>query len=203
MQIVIFGGFLGSGKTTLVQAFLHGIIEHGQTAAVIENEIGEAGLDQALLEETGIRITPLFGGCVCCTLAGDLLTTSQKINDTIHPDWLVIETTGFAVVRTLLDVFEKYDETKSPVCAVTVVDSTRWEKMYGVTPYLMEGQLNGACALLITKIDVQPAQESLLQKLTELAPQTPVIPVCAKQVSGNELYEKLAPYVKRSEAKGE
>ena len=65
--------------------------------AIIENEIGEAGVDDKLLSDGGFQVRPLFGGCVCCQITGDLVTAVEEIRKDLDPDWLIVEMTGLAV----------------------------------------------------------------------------------------------------------
>ena len=72
VPVTILTGFLGSGKTTLLNRILKE--QHGQRIAVIENEFGEAGIDNELLvQETGEQIVEMNNGCICCTVRGDLV----------------------------------------------------------------------------------------------------------------------------------
>ena len=68
----ILTGFLGSGKTTLLNRILHE--RHGEKIAVIENEFGEAGIDnEILVQEKDEQIIEMNNGCICCTVRGDLV----------------------------------------------------------------------------------------------------------------------------------
>ena len=107
MKLLIFGGFLGSGKTTIIRKVLEGLVSIGQTAAVIENEIGEIGIDDQVLSDAEVSVTPLFGGCACCQISGSLIRAIERIEFELNPDWLIIELSGLAMVGNLKNLFRR------------------------------------------------------------------------------------------------
>ena len=94
---LVVSGFLGSGKTTLIRSLLDQAVADGVRVALISNEIGELGVDRALLGEGGKAYVELEGGCVCCELADDLVDTLQALREEINPDRIVVETSGAAL----------------------------------------------------------------------------------------------------------
>ena len=93
VPVTILTGFLGSGKTTLLNRILNE--EHGKRIAVIENEFGEVGIDQALVINADEEIFEMSNGCICCTVRGDLirvLGNLMKRRDKF--DYVLVETTG-------------------------------------------------------------------------------------------------------------
>ena len=125
----ILTGFLGAGKTTLVNHILRGK-EHGIRVAVIENEFGEVGVDDALLEtamETEEEVFEMNNGCICCTVRGDLLRIFERLSaDGRRFDHILIETTGLADPAPVAQTFFVDDRVKSMYALdaiVTVVDA--------------------------------------------------------------------------------
>src|SRR3989441_513802 len=100
VPVTILTGFLGSGKTTLVNRILKE--QHGHRIAVIENEFGEAGVDnEILLSEGGEQIIEMNNGCVCCTVRGDLIRILGELRERrdsgkLKFERVIIETTGLA-----------------------------------------------------------------------------------------------------------
>src|ERR671937_3303767 len=99
VPLAILTGFLGSGKTTLLNRILKE--EHGQRIAVIENEFGEVGVDNAIIESSDEQIVEMNNGCICCTVRGDLIrilgTLKEKRDQgALKFDRVLIETTGMA-----------------------------------------------------------------------------------------------------------
>ena len=98
---LVVSGFLGAGKTTLVRHLLEEAQAQGVRIAVVSNEFGELGIDQALLgNQAGQSYVELEGGCVCCKLSDELVTTLQRIREEVHPDRIVVETSGVALPLT-------------------------------------------------------------------------------------------------------
>ncbi len=83
---LIVSGYLGSGKTTLVRALLDDARARGLRIAVISNEFGELGIDQALLGGEGASYVEIEGGCVCCRLSDELVVTLQMLWERVQPD---------------------------------------------------------------------------------------------------------------------
>ncbi|KIZ07164.1 Putative metal chaperone yciC [Monoraphidium neglectum] len=105
VPITVVTGFLGAGKTTLINYILKG--NHGKKIAIIENEYGEVGIDDALVLETKEDIYEMNNGCLCCTVRGDLIRILNKLLRRRNKfDYIMIETTGLAnpapVIQTVL-----------------------------------------------------------------------------------------------------
>src|SRR5471030_1865772 len=95
IPVTILTGFLGSGKTTLLNRILKE--DHGHRIAVIENEFGEVGVDNAILESGSEQIVEMNNGCICCTVRGDLIRIlGSLIARRDRFDRIVLETTGLA-----------------------------------------------------------------------------------------------------------
>jgi len=96
--VTVLTGFLGSGKTTLLNYILNA--NHGKKIAVIENEFGEVGIDDELVEKKFFdneKIIEMKNGCICCTVRADLVTILKNLIDKRTKfDYVIIETTGLA-----------------------------------------------------------------------------------------------------------
>lgn len=180
MEILLFGGFLGSGKTTVINRLLHDLTSQGKRAAIIENEIGAVGIDDVLVSQSGLQVTPLFGGCVCCQIAGDLLSAVHTIEDQVRPDVLVVEMTGLAFLDGIRDTFARYGRDTLSLHTIAVVDMARWSKLMRAMEPMVRRQLAGADLVLVNKTDVVPADPEALVQMSQIAGGAPCRTICGQ-----------------------
>ena len=148
-------GFLGSGKTTLLNRILSE--EHGKRIAVVENEFGEVGIDQALVINADEEIFEMSNGCICCTVRGDLirvLGNLMKRRDKF--DYVLVETTGLADPGPVAQTFFMDDEIRAEYALdgiVTLVDAAHIEQQLGRSDESTE-QIAFADVLVLNKTDL-------------------------------------------------
>ena len=92
-KIDIFSGFLGAGKTTLIKKLIAEAYS-GEKLVLIENEFGEINIDGGFLKESGIEISEMSAGCICCSLVGDFNKALKEVVAQFHPDRILIEPSG-------------------------------------------------------------------------------------------------------------
>ena len=99
-KLLIIGGFLGSGKTSVILQLAKHLVgptsDSHAKVVILENEIGTVSIDDKTLSNTGLNVEPMFSGCVCCTMAGELVVNVGSIITRLAPDWIILETTGMA-----------------------------------------------------------------------------------------------------------
>ena len=155
IPVTILTGFLGSGKTTLLNRILKE--EHGKRIAVIENEFGEVGIDQALVINADEEIFEMSNGCICCTVRGDLirvLGNLMKRRDKF--DYVLVETTGLADPGPVAQTFFMDDEIRAEFALdgiVTLVDAAHVEQQLGRSDESTE-QIAFADVLVLNKTDL-------------------------------------------------
>ena len=126
-KIDIVSGFLGAGKTTLIKKLLAEAYK-GEKLVLIENEFGEINIDGGFLKESGIQISEMSAGCICCSLVGDFNKALKDVESQFHPDRILIEPSG---VGKLSDVIVAVENTVKDVpemklnSFVTVADATK------------------------------------------------------------------------------
>ncbi len=172
VQGLVVSGFLGSGKTTLVRHLLEAAQRDGQRVAVISNEFGALGIDESLLGDSAEAYVELEGGCVCCTLADDLVETLQLLYARVKPERIIIETSGVALpYDTQLNFWRPpVSEWIEDDLALVVVDAEQvlQERELEGT---FEDQVSSADLLVLNKLDlVSPADLPAIEaRLSELS----------------------------------
>jgi G3E family GTPase len=151
-QLIVLTGFLGSGKTSFLQRFIEYQVQLNRFVAVIQNEIGEIGLDGKLLDHD-YAVTEIDEGCVCCTLVGNLKNAIHQILSSFHPDYIVLETTGLANPYNLLDEIFEVEELVRFDSITTMVDGLNVEQSLKAHDVALE-QIKAADILLLNKKDL-------------------------------------------------
>ncbi len=189
---LVLSGFLGSGKTTVVQRLLEDAKRRGIRIALISNELGELGIDRALLGGGDQLYVELEGGCVCCELSDDLLDTLEQLHREVDPDRFVIETSGVALpYDTQLNFW------REPACdfigddmAVVVVNADQLREGRDLEG-TFEDQVQSADLLILNKIDLVPEEEraDVEKLLREIEPEAP----CVHAIRGDLDLDLLFP----------
>lgn len=189
---LVLSGFLGSGKTTVVQRLLRDAQDRGLRIALISNELGELGIDRALLGRGGESYVELEGGCVCCELSDDLLETLVELHREVDPDRFVIETSGVALpYDTQLNFWrEPARDFIGDDMAVVVVNA---EQVYEGRDLegTFEDQVQSADLLVLNKMDLVPEADwpEVEARLRRLEPEAP----CVRAVRGDFDLDLLFP----------
>jgi len=182
VPVTILTGFLGAGKTTLLNRILKE--SHGHRIAVIENEFGEAGVDnEILLQDREEQIVEMNNGCICCTVRGDLVRILGELKakrdaGALGFDRVIIETTGMADPGPVAQTFFM-DEAIGGYylldSIITVVDAKHAEKQLDEFTEAQE-QVGFADRILLSKTDLvsEPEVESLKHRLARINPRAPV-----------------------------
>jgi G3E family GTPase len=181
VPVTILTGFLGSGKTTLLNRILKE--DHGERIAVIENEFGEVGVDNEIIEKGDEQIVEMNNGCICCTVRGDLiriLGTLKERRDQggLKFDRVVIETTGMADPGPVAQTFFTDEEIASYYLLdsiITLVDAKHAPQQLDEFHEAQE-QVGFADRILMSKADlVSDADvQNLSKRLKKMNPRAPI-----------------------------
>ncbi|MXN65272.1 GTP-binding protein [Stappia sp. GBMRC 2046] len=160
IPVTVLTGYLGAGKTTLMNRIL--TENHGTRYAVIVNEFGEIGIDNDLLVESDEEIFEMNNGCICCTVRGDLIRTVENLMKRKGSfDAILVETTGVADPAPVAQTFFMDDDVREKArldAVVTVVDSRHVLKRLEDTEEA-EDQIAFADVILLNKTDLVTAEE--------------------------------------------
>ncbi len=205
-QLIVLTGFLGSGKTSFLQHFIEYQVQLNRFVAIIQNEIGEIGLDGKLLDHD-YAVTEIDEGCLCCTLVGNLKKAIHQILSRFQPDVIVLETTGLANPYNLLDEISEVEELVRFDSITTLVDGLNvCESIESFE--VAKDQIKAADILLLNKKDLltEIQLDNSYQTLNALNPAAPILTVCKGDINPALLYgvdpldEPAAPIRKEFQA---
>jgi len=128
-RIDIYSGFLGAGKTTLIKKLIAESYKD-MKVVLIENEFGEIGIDGGFLKDAGIVINEINSGCICCSLTGDFKEALKKVEETYHPDRIIIEPSGVGKLSEVAAAVVAAGEGKFELGGLTTIVDAKKAKMY-------------------------------------------------------------------------
>ena len=173
-KIDIVSGFLGAGKTTLIKKLLAEAFP-GEKLVLIENEFGEISIDGGFLKDSGVQISEMSSGCICCSLVGDFNKALKDVHEQFHPDRILIEPSG---VGKLSDVIVAVENTVKDVpdmklnSFVTVADATKVKVYMKNFGEFYNNQIESAGTIILSRTQ-RLSQEKLEAAVALLREKTP------------------------------
>ncbi|WP_022764142.1 GTP-binding protein [Butyrivibrio sp. XPD2006] len=192
-KIDIISGFLGAGKTTLIKKLLKEALA-GTKVVLIENEFGEIGIDGGFLKESGIEITEMNSGCICCSLVGDFETSLKQVMDQYAPERILIEPSGVGklsdVMRAIQNIADA-DENMELNSAVTVVDATKAKVYIKNFGEFFINQIENAGTIILTRTDKadQAKIETAVELIREHNKKATIITTPLADITGKEILD--------------
>jgi len=186
VNLLCIAGFLGSGKTIVLLEIARAMVADGLRLAVVENEIGEVGIDGEYVRRHGLPVQELFGGCICCTLQSRVVDTLRTLEERYDPHWVIVEPTGLAAPGDVLGPVGELLPDIGATRVLTIVDAVRWEMLVAVVEPLITAQVNAADVVAINKIDevTGDALAAVREDVLRLVNDTPVVAVSAATGAG-------------------
>jgi len=197
MHLLLFSGFLGSGKTSFVIPLSKAVVESGHRAAIIVNEIGEIGIDNQLMRQLDLNVWELVAGCICCTLSGDLVATLQKLDSDYAPDLVIVEASGAADPKNVLSALPYYHgRPLSSVRTASLLDPLRVPMLIEVMAPLITSQIRHADLIIVSKIDLATSDQIDFARRTarEINPTARIVSAAARGHLEPELISELLPW---------
>ena len=187
-KIDIVSGFLGAGKTILIKKLLAEAFP-GEKLVLIENEFGEISIDGGFLKDSGVQISEMSSGCICCSLVGDFNKALKDVHEQFHPDRILIEPSG---VGKLSDVIVAVENTVKDVpdmklnSFVTVADATKvkiYMKNFGE---FYNNQIESAGTIILSRTQrlSQEKLEAAVALLREKNPNAAILTTPWDQLDG-------------------
>lgn len=190
-KVDVISGFLGAGKTTLIQKLIKDVFA-GKKVVLVENEFGEIGIDGGFLQEAGITINEINGGCVCCTLQGDFHDALEKVENTYHPDHIIIEPSGVGKLSDILSIIKSVEGLELNSYSA-VVDAKRCKIYHKNFKEFFDDQISTACCVILSR--TQMVNEEKLNEdvsiIRELNPDVRIITTPWDDLNGESIYEAM------------
>ena len=186
IKLDIITGFLGAGKTTLINKLLaEAYID--EKPVLIENEFGEVSIDDSLVDPE-IQVRTLTSGCICCTLSGDFINGIIQVIEQYQPTRIIIEPTGLAEPKDILAACAEAQEQVDVAVNlfITVVDGANFLPLFYVTGDLFKRQISDASLIVLNRSKQLTTNElaETLQLLTELNDAAPILDEDSENLDG-------------------
>jgi len=192
IKIDIISGFLGAGKTTLIQKLFKEAF-NGEKIVLIENEFGEIGIDGGFLKEAGVNIKEINSGCICCSLVGDFSKSLKEVINTYNPERIIIEPSGVGKLSDIKKAVLKLDEDVELNILATVVDGSKakiYMKNFGE---FFDDQVSEANTIIVSRVDKinKTKLEETVKLLKEKNKIATIITTDIKLLDGKKLLETM------------
>ena len=190
-KVDIFSGFLGAGKTTLIKKLIADGY-NGAKLVLIENEFGQIGIDGGFLKESGIEITEMNSGCICCRLVGDFGTALKDVIDQFAPDRILIEPSGVGKLSDVVAAVKRVEGTE--ICGtVTVIDASKCRIYLKNFKEFYENQIKYAGTIILSRTG-NISQEKLDQAIAlirEINDHSQIITTPWDELSGVQILKAI------------
>ena len=190
-KIDIVSGFLGAGKTTLIKKLLAEAFP-GEKLVLIENEFGEISIDGGFLKESGVQISEMSAGCICCSLVGDFHKALKDVQAQFHPDRILIEPSGVGklsdVIVAVQNTADETDDMKLN-SFVTVADATKVKVYMKNFGEFYNNQIESAGTIILSRTQKlsQEKLESAVAMLREKNPDAAILTTPWDQLDGKTI----------------
>ena len=190
-KIDIVSGFLGAGKTTLIKKLLAEAFP-GEKLVLIENEFGEISIDGGFLKESGVQISEMSAGCICCSLVGDFHKALKDVQAQFHPDRILIEPSGVGklsdVIVAVQNTADETDDMKLN-SFVTVADATKVKVYMKNFGEFYNNQIESAGTIVLSRTQKlsQEKLESAVALLREKNPDAAILTTPWDQLDGKAI----------------
>ena len=193
-KIDIISGFLGAGKTTFIKKMIDEVYT-GEKLVLIENEFGEVGIDGGFLKDSGIEISEMNSGCICCSLVGDFAKNLQEVLDKFSPDRILIEPSGVGklsdVMASVIDLEKTHDVKVNAL--VTVVNALKASKQMKAFGEFFNNQIEYATTVVLSRSQkATPEQlEFCVKQIQKLNPKAAIITTPWDEIQGSQILKVI------------
>ncbi len=197
MHVDVIGGFLGSGKTTAILNLIEqGAFDPRKTVLLV-NEFGQVGVDGALLGSGEGAVRELASGCICCSLKADFMLQIQEIAEVLAPEHLVVEPSGVASMRDILQAVthERIAGLVDDIRTVLILDVADYDWFTQMSETFVNAQIGLAQLILLNKTDLAEwdAIAEVTADLERRNPDAVVLPTAYGVFSWDDVLPLLPP----------
>ena len=187
----IFSGFLGAGKTTLIKKLADEAYKD-EKLVIVENEFGEIGIDKGFLEDSGIEITEMNSGCICCTLVGDFTNALKKVAQELKPDRIIIEPSGVGKLSDVKEAAQQVEEIDI-AAGVTVVDAKKCKMYMKNFGEFFNNQIENADIIVLSHTKGLPEDRltETVHMIREHNDEAPIITTDWDSISGRQILDAI------------
>ena len=192
IKIDIISGFLGAGKTTLIQKLFKEAFK-GEKIVLIENEFGEIGIDGGFLKESGVNIKEINSGCICCSLVGDFASSLREVIETYEPERIIIEPSGVGKLSDIKKAVLKLNEDIEINILATVVDGSKTKMYIRNFGEFFNDQVKEASTIVVSRVD-KISEEKLdeaIHSLRDINKNATIISTDISLIDGEKLLDTL------------
>ena len=194
-KIDIISGFLGAGKTTLIKKLLAEAYA-GEKLVLIENEFGEISIDGGFLKESGVQISEMSSGCICCSLVGDFGEAMKDVYAQFKPDRIIIEPSGVGKLSDVISAVEKVTDENGDMTLnsfITVADATKCKVYMKNFGEFFNNQVENAGCIILSRTGKISAEklDTAVSLLREKNPSATIITTPWEEISGKQILDAM------------
>ena len=192
-KIDIISGFLGAGKTTLIKKLISDGLNN-EKLVLIENEFGEIGIDGGFLKDSGIQITEMNSGCICCSLVGDFGVALEEVLKTYNPDRIIIEPSGVGKLSDVITAVSKVVNDEVKINSLVAVADAKKCKMY-IKNFgeFFNNQIESAKTVILSRTQLlsEDKLNDCVAQLKELNPSAVVVTTPWDDITGEQILSTM------------
>ena len=194
-KIDIISGFLGAGKTTLIKKLLAEAYQ-GEKLVLIENEFGEISIDGGFLKDSGVQISEMSSGCICCSLVGDFNKALKDVQQQFHPDRILIEPSGVGKLSDVIAAVQNTIEEAPEMVLnsfVTVADASKVKVYMKNFGEFYNNQVESAGTIILSRTQKLSAEklDAAVAMLREKNPNAAILTTAWDQLDGKTILSAI------------
>lgn len=194
-KIDIISGFLGAGKTTLIKKLLAEAYQ-GEKLVLIENEFGEISIDGGFLKDSGVQISEMSSGCICCSLVGDFNKALKDVQQQFHPDRILIEPSGVGKLSDVIAAVQNTIEEAPEMVLnsfVTVADASKVKVYMKNFGEFYNNQVESAGTIILSRTQKLSAEklDAAVAMLREKNPNAAILTTAWDQLDGQTILSAI------------